>query len=346
MHTFLKIAFLILFLFSRNNSTAQNLGGSFTYNFLKLAASPQANALGGNVVSVFNNDINLVHQNPSLLQPKMHNHLGANINFMYGDSKNMFANYSMYKSKWNTTFQGGIIFMNYGKQNATDASGNSLGSFTANDFTMQVTASRKYLQKWNYGTTLKLIGSQYGQYKSYGIAMDLGLNYIDSAKLFQVGVVFKNIGAQLKSYVNTNKEALPFELQLGIAKRLEKAPLQFIFTVTNAHQLDIRYADTTFEKEINGTVKKGKFTVDKLFRHFILAAQIYPSKTTEITIAYNYLRRKELTLFNIGNGFTGLSFGGGLLFNTYQIRYARAYFQNNKAFNQLGLSINFMATHQ
>jgi hypothetical protein len=46
-------------------------------------------------------------------------------------------------------------------------------------------------------------------------------------------------------------------------------------------------------------------------------------------------------LYNIGNGLTGFSFGGGVLFKTLQVRYARAYYQNAKAYNQLGLNVNF-----
>lgn len=324
---------------------AQNLGGSATYNYLKLAASPQASALGGATVAILNNDVNLVHQNPALLNPSMHHQLGANINFMYGGIKNMFANYTKHYSKIGTTFNGAINFVSYGNNQQTDASGNVLGNFAANDYTAQITASRKYLEKWHYGATFKLIGSNYGQFKSYGVAFDVGLNYSDTTKLFKAGMVFKNIGTQLKAYNTGNKEPLPFEMQFGIAKKLEKAPVQFILTITNAHQFDIRYADTLFENEINGSVKKGKFTADKLFRHVILATQIYPTKNTEFTIAYNYLRRKELGVFNIANGFTGFSFGGGLILNTYQIRYARAYYQNTRAYNQIGVTIDFSKMH-
>jgi hypothetical protein len=106
------------------------------------------------------------------------------------------------------------------------------------------------------------------------------------------------------------------------------------------HQYNIRYADTLFENEIYGTVKKEKFTIDKLFRHITIATQIYPTKNTELTIAYNYLRRKELGLFNIGSGVTGFSFGAGVLFNAYQVRFAKAFYQNTKAYNQIGLQVN------
>ena len=49
---------------------------------------------------------------------------------------------------------------------------------------MQLSASRTYLQKWKYGATIKFISSNYGRYRSNGLAIDIGLLYTDSANLF------------------------------------------------------------------------------------------------------------------------------------------------------------------
>jgi hypothetical protein len=341
----MKLYFLLLVFFFSNKNLAQNLGGSATYSFLKLANSPQIAALGGTTVGLINNDVNLVLQNPAMLKPLMHNQLAVNFNFIYGGVKQLQTNYTKYKGKINTTFNAAVNYINYGKTTQTDATGNVLGNIIANDYNVQLTASRKYLEKWNYGTTIKFIGSNYGQFSSYGVALDAGINFSDTTNQIKAGLVFKNIGTQLKVYNTGSKEPLPLEMQLGISKKLNNAPIQFIFTITNAHQLDIRYADTAFENEINGSVQKGKFTIDKLFRHFIIGAQLYPTNNTELTIAYNFLRRKELALLNATNGFTGFSFGVGILLKAYQLRYARAYYQNSRAYHQVGLTIDFKALH-
>jgi hypothetical protein len=326
-------------------SNSQNLGGLSTYNFLKLAPAPQLSALGGTVVSIFNNDASLSYSNPALLQTNQDKNLYANINFMYGGIKQMYVNYTKHTPKRNINWNASINFINYGKVAQTDASGNTLGNFSPNDFNAQLSFSKRYLKKWQYGATAKLVGSNYAPYQSYAVVIDFGVTYTDSSQLLKAGAVFKNIGFQIKKYANGSSEALPFDFQLGVSKKLERAPLQFIFTATNMYQFDIRYADTIFENELNGTVKKGKFTLDKLFRHFILATQIYPSKNMELTISYNYLRRRELGLFNIGSGITGFSFGVGFLFNAYQFRFAKAFYQNTKAYNQIGLGINFNKLH-
>jgi hypothetical protein len=321
----------------------QNLGGSATYNFVKLAPAPLISALGGSVIAVFNDDANLCLANPALLNEKQTRLLGVNASNLYDGIKHLSAQYSSKLEAVHATGNIAVNFINYGKTPQTDASGNMIGQMNPTDYYAQFSISKKYLQKWQYGAAFKYIGSNYGTYHSSAVAMDLGLAFTDSGNGLRAGLVFKNIGFQVKKY--SNGEALPFDFQMGFCKKLERAPVQFIFTATNLHQFDIRYADTVFENEINGVVKKGKFTIDKLFRHLIFGAQIYPSEKLEFTIAYNYLRRKELTLYNAGNGVTGLSFGAGILFKAYQFRFAKAFYQNTRAYNQIGLVIDFNRLH-
>jgi hypothetical protein len=100
---------------------------------------------------------------------------------------------------------------------------------------VQVMASRQYHERFQYGVTMKYVNSSYAQYKSSGLAFDIGLSYYDTANLLQVSVAVKNMGTQLKTYDGSNrKEELPFDIQAGITKRLEKAPLQFSLNSTSS----------------------------------------------------------------------------------------------------------------
>lgn len=335
-----KLTVILLLCVVQANGFAQTLGGRSVYNFMKLPPSPQISALGGINNSLLNNDVHLAYQNPALMNSDMQHTLGADVNVMYGGIKNMFLVYGAKKPKLGTRFYAAVNFIGYGKTDRTDASGNTLGTFSPSDFLVQLGATRSYGERWQYGGALKLIASNYGEFRSLGMAADMGVTYTDSAGLFRAALVFKNMGVQLKPYNGTARDDLPFDLQLGISKKLARAPIQFSLTLHRLHQFDIRYADTAFEAEVSGSVKKKNFTADKLVRHLVLAAQVYPAKQLELTLAYNFLRRKELLLYNIGNGLTGFSFGGGVLFRTIQVRFARAYYQNTRAYNQLGLNIN------
>jgi hypothetical protein len=240
-----------------------------------------------------------------------------------------------------TTFSAGINYFNYGSIAETDMAGNVSGAMRPADYVVQVSAARQYGERWHYGVTAKFIHSAYGIYRSSGVAMDLGIAYADSAHLWQASLVAKNMGAQLKTYTGSGGGDLPFDLQLGISKRLAHAPLQFSLTFFQLHRFDTRYNDTLFNNEMGQgqDSKEKKYIFDKFFRHVLLAVQLYIGDKIEVTAGYNYLRRKELNITNAGNGLNGFSMGVGVLFKKIQIRYARSYYQNNSSYNQFGLTL-------
>jgi hypothetical protein len=319
---------------------AQTIGGSSVYNFLKLPNSPQLTALGGINISNISNDIGLSFNNPALLRASMHTQLTTVFNSMYAGIKNYHAMIGFTSESLQTNFSLGTQYLDYGSIPQTDASGNTFGTFRPTDYVLQASASRQYLDKWYYGASIKFIHSSYGIYRSDGIAMDAGVAYYDSASLFQASLLMKNMGIQLKKYQGTTGDDLPFDLQLGITKRLKNAPIQFSLTGQHLYQFDIRYNDTSFNND-NGFSETSKtgIVLDKIFRHLVLATQFYIGDKIEITAAYNHLRRAELDIYNTTNGLNGFSLGVGALFKKLQIRYSRAYYQNNTAYNQFGLNM-------
>jgi len=292
-----RITILLLLLSFKAGS--QTLGGNSVFNFLKLPNTPQLTALGGVNVSQKSNDIGLAFNNPALLKPLMHTQMNAVFNSFYADTKVYHLSMGFRNHKLNTNFLWGLNYFNYGNSNETDAAGNILGKFRPVDYVLQFSASRSYLTKWNYGATLKFINSNYGQFQSNGLAMDAGVLFTDSAKLFTASVLVKNLGLQLKKYEGTDPDDMPFDLQIGFTKRLEKAPMSFSVTAQGVHQFDIVYNDTSFNNE-NGfpNSSRKKFTLDKLLNHLVLATTVYLGDRVEVIAGYNFLRRKEL---NIGN---------------------------------------------
>ncbi|MBK6935487.1 MAG: hypothetical protein IPH18_00280 [Chitinophagaceae bacterium] len=148
------------------------------------------------------------------------------------------------------------------------------------------------------------------------------------------------MGFQLKKYEGTLPDDLPFDLQAGITKRLAKSPFSFSITAHHLHRFDINYNDTAFNNE-NGFAndKDQRFSFSKLVNHLVLATTIHIDKRLEVHTGYNFLRRKELNIINAGNGLNGFSMGISVLFPKIQIRYGRAYYQNNSAINQLGINL-------
>jgi hypothetical protein len=316
----------------------QTLGGSSIFNFLRLPNTPQLTALGGINVSVSSNDVGMAFNNPALLKKDMHTQMNLVFNSFYAGTDAYHLSFGYRQEKLKTNFAFGLTYFDYGKVTETDAAGNVFGNLRPTDWVMQLSASRSYLEKWNYGASMKFISSNYGIYHSNGIAADAGVLYTDTANLLSASLLVKNIGFQLKKYAGAGAEELPFDLEAGITKKLKDAPLSFSLTAQRLHQFDIRYNDTVFNAGL-GANKQGKFTFDKIFRHFVIAAQAYPIPQIEFSVGYNHLRRQELNISNTTNGLNGFSLGLGLLVKKLQVRYARTYYQNNTAFNQLGLSL-------
>lgn len=325
-----------LFVFAK----AQTLGGNAVFNFLKLPNTPQLTGLGGINVSNISNDIGMSFNNPSLLRPAMHMQLATVFNSMFAGVKNyhMMLGYSSEKLQTNVAF--GVHYLDYGSIPQTDASGNVLGIFRPGDYVIQLSASKKYLEKWYYGASFKFINSNYGLYRSNGIAMDAGVTYYDSTQLVQLSLMLKNMGTQLKKYHGAGSEEIPFDLVIGVTKRLQKAPVQFSITAHHLHRFNLLYSDSAYNSSNGSNQTEDKFTIDRMVRHFVFATQLFVGDKVEVSAAYNHLRRAELNLNHSTNGLNGFSLGLGVLFNKIQIRYARAYYQNNTAYNHFGLNLH------
>lgn len=339
----LLIALPYLFL-PISNASAQVLGGKNVFSFLDLPVSPHIASLGGYNVSLQSSDIALSSLNPALLRESMHQHLQMNYTSYPGKVQYGHALFGYHIEKYATTFAGSVQYIDYGSITQTDVSGNILGSFKPRDMALQLTASRRYLERWHYGISVQYIQSSYQQYKASGLAFHVGLSYLDTARHWQAGLVVRNMGRQLTTYTKDNQEPLPFDLQVGVSKRLEELPLQFSATIHHVHQFDVRYADPDFQEGTiisDGDTTSGSNTVDKIFRHFVLAAQWDIGRYIELTASYNHLRRQELGLPQ-QRGMSGFSGGIGINTRRLQIRYTRSWYQRSEALNQLGINVPLM----
>jgi hypothetical protein len=330
-------AFLFFLIFFSQLLKAQTLGGSAAYNFLRMQWVPQAGALGGRNVSMFNNDVSLFNENPSLLREDQHGNIAANFTSIAPTVNGLFGGAAYFHEKSATTFGIGITHLLYGNEMQTDASGNILGNFSAYDQMISLAASRSYGERWHYGATLKFIHSKYGPYNSIGIASDIGLSYYDEENMLQAGFVAKNMGVQIKTYAN-QQEDIPFDLLIGLTKQLEKAPIRFSLTAQRLHQFDLLYNDGIFEFDNYGSpVKYGVGA--KLLSHLIAGTDLLLGEKVVVSAGYNFLRRKELQIRNLTNGFTGISYGIRLNLSSIQFQYARTHYQSS--FSQHQVAFNF-----
>lgn len=328
---------LVFCLILTGRSLAQTLGGDAAYSFLNNPPSTQLTALGGVNVTNISKDASLAFNNPALLRDNLNRQFSADFSLFFGGIKQLHAQGVFAHKASGTILSAGVQYVHYGSAIQTDPAGNQIGEFRPTDFAIQVSAGRKYLERWYYGVNLKFIQSNYGVYRSSAIAADFGLNYLDSAKGWQVGFLARNMGLQLSTYAGEGED-MPFDLQLGVTKRFIGSPFQVSVTTHRLNQFNLAYEDTTFNAD-NGFPNGSTGFMTNLFRHFVFAGQAYIGDKLEFTLAYNVLRRAELKVPNATGGLSGISFGVGLMLPKMQFRFARSQYINSTAYHQIGLNV-------
>ncbi len=350
MHTILRSVAIAFLLGSGVSALAQVTGGQRAFEFLRLSPGARTTALGGINVSDPGPNISTALQNPALMRPGLHNQLAVQYNNYHAGINIVNLQHGYHSEKWNTSFFGGVQYLNYGSFDETDIYGNTLGSFRGTDFTLTAGASKQYRDRWRGGVAIKYANSRYGTISAGALLADVGIVYADTERRITIGAVAKNMGFMTRKYnPNTTAEPLPFDLQIGFSKRLARAPLRFHVTAHHLYEWDIRYnnpADVTFNNlsgSADSSADTKSYFADKLARHLLVGADLLIGKRIAVTVAYNHLRRGELALKE-KTALAGFSFGAGVNLDRFQVQYARSYYHLASATNEFGLNIQLNKT--
>lgn len=284
--------------------------GNSAYTFLNLPVSSHANALGGNNISIIEDDVTLIDQNPALLGPEMDLQLA--LNYMKYVADINIAGLTFAKSVGSYGALGfSLQYIDYGKFTQTESDGTVTGSFGAKDIAFNILYGHDFADRLRGGITAKMIYSSYEQYTALALGIDLGLNYYNPDKEFSASLLFKNLGGQLKKYNNT-QEGMPWDIQLGISKTLEHAPFRISVTAWHLNKWDLSYPavqDNANLSEETIADKSGFFS--DLFRHLIFGIDFIPTRNVYVAIGYNYKTKTDMKTF--GRSFlSGFSAGAGI----------------------------------
>lgn len=330
------------FLFVLSQLVMAQKGGESTYSFLGLTNSARVAALGGDVISLMDDDINLVFHNPSLLSPGMHNHLNFNyVNYFAGVNYG-YASYG-YSRENIGNFAAGMHYVDYGSFDGTDELGQSTGTFRASEYALNLVYSRSIIDTFlTAGVNLKPIYSSFEQYNSFGIALDAGITYHNPRTMTTVGLVAKNMGTQITSYTGS-REKLPFEVQVGLTQGLAHAPFRFNVTYQHLERWDLTYdsSDDEAYDSMGEDVEKSGFDVfgDKLMRHLIFGVEFLLGENFHVDLGYNYKRRQEMKV-NARPGMVGFSMGFGFRVSKFHFAYGRSTYHLAGATNHFSLTTN------
>ena len=337
-----KRIILFFVIFSVCSFAFGQIGGSATYDFLNLTNSARVAALGGENISLQDSDLNFVYHNPALLNPSMSENIVINYVNYFADINYGYAAYA-YNFDKAGVFAAGLHYINYGKFIEANETGEITGEFKAFELALNIFHSRRVFDSlFVLGLNLKPIYSKLETYTSFGLAFDVGLSYSNADKLFSVGLVLKNIGHQIKPYIEDNYEPLPFDIQLGVSQGLAHAPFRFSMLLHHLYKWDLTYdlnSNQAFSTAPNTVVEQKTNFFDKALRHTIFSVEFIPTKNFILMIGYNHQKRKEM-LVATKPFLVGFSWGLQIKIKKFKISYSQLIQHLAGVSNHISLNLN------
>lgn len=331
----------IFLLFGIHFSTYSQVGGQSVYQFLNLISSPRQAALGGKTITISDYDVNQPLFNPATINEEMDGRLAVNYGNYFGDVSYGTAAFAYTYDRHVQTLHAGLTYINYGKFDGRDESGQETGEFTGSEAALSL--GYAYNVPWTklfIGANAKFIFSTLESYNSFGVAADLGAIYIDDKNDINYSVVVRNLGTQITTYSGEN-EKLPLEVIAGISQELENVPVRWHLTFENLQKWNVAFANPArSEQTIDGEVIPEKVGfLANTFRHVIFGAEIFPQRVFSIRLSYNFRRAAELKLLE-QRTFAGISAGFGIRFAKFRFDYSYSRYTLSANTSLFGLMIN------
>lgn len=322
--------FVVLLL---NSLSVFSQAGVGVYRFLDLPVSSRLAALGSDNISIRDNDLNFAFLNPALLTSETNGMIGLNYSKYLSDIKFGSAVFGHNFGEKNYAAIG-IQYVDLGTFDGRDNVDVHTGIFTAKDMALNIIYARPLNKHFSVGGTFKPIFSTYERYSSFGMALDGGVSYADSAGLYSAGLVFRNLGVQLKSYRTDedgqHREPLPLDIQLGGSLKFAHAPFRVSATLNNLNRWNLTYQSTNLtEKKVSA--------VDMAFRHLIVGFEFVPSKNFYLAAAYNHRRHQEMSIQGF-RSMSGFSFGGGIKLYKFHVGFGTTQIQQGVSTYQFSVS--------
>ncbi len=322
-------------------------GGRQIFSWLNSPVSPRLAALGGENMSIYDQDVNLAYHNPATLNSAALGTLAINYQFYYAGLKQGYVDYAFKPKKQSALLMHtGLKFMNYGEFQHADEFGQINGTFAAAEYIFTAGGSIPINTRWSFGANMKFILSNLESYQATGLGLDLGVHYRFKDSLSWFGLGVRNLGGQLSTYYRGGPtDPLPVRLAATFSTRLRYVPLRLFITAYQLEQWTLRYDDDAepqtdiFGIPIPEPSATSKF-VDNFFRHLIFGIEIPLGKPERLTLrlGYNHFRKKELEV-EAYRSFAGFSGGVGLNFGRLRLDYGFGTYHLAGSTHHLGLRV-------
>jgi hypothetical protein len=325
-----KLSFLLFLIFFIQIAFAQT-GGNYPYKFMEYMLSARQAGLGGALIAVHDNDPSLIMYNPSTIAPRFSTSLSVNAADYFTHAGYGSAMYSHTFNKVGS-FAAEIRYANYGKFIQTDEMGYEQGTFSCNDAGLTLGWGRQLDSCFSIGANLKMMYSGYETYSSFAMAVDVAGSYYNEKNNIMLALLVKNIGSELKPYIEGNYRMTPFDIQIAFSQRLKFIPVRYHISLHSLHKWKMGYVgpdDPTLEVDaMSGEPKypsKFKQGVNNFFRHINFGLEIIPVKYLSLFVSYNHNQNREMRIMQ-KKSVAGFAYGFQIDIKSIQFGFARSHY--------------------
>ncbi|MEW5795870.1 MAG: PorV/PorQ family protein [Candidatus Zixiibacteriota bacterium] len=266
--------------------------GTSAFSFLKINVGGRAVAMGGAFTGLADDEAALYY-NPAGLASLEQKRFIAEYHNYFTDLQSGFAGY-IHPLSEEEVIGVQFSYLNYGEFIQTDRAGNIEGTFGGGDLMVAGSFAVRRGYRFALGATAKFIYEKIQDYAATGLALDLGLRYTSDRSRYAGGLLIQNLGTQLSSLGEGEKDGLPTLVRIGGA----------------AHPKGLNAVLTSdlivpFDNDIEVAVGAEYYRFDPLF----------------LRIGWNSFGSNFRTGYS-ENGLAGLSLGVGLGYHSMQFSYA------------------------
>ncbi len=317
----MRYLLLMSFLFFGLQSSFSQIGRPQVFDFLNLSPSARTTALGGTLVATAATDSSSVPTaaawlvNPAVNQSADAQQLSLSYQPYYADVDFTTLSYSQSageQGNWGL----GMQYLSYGEIDSYDLTGQSIGIFSAQEYTLVFNRSHQS-GPFRVGLNAKYTASNIAGFGAAALLFDLGGMFIHPNQDLSVGLSINHLGLLLNDYTSFTRSRLPSDLKLGLAFRPRYMPFRFYL----AGYYFLNQRDAYFSTDNN----EMPGYVNKVLRHLSLGGEFILSRNFYVLVGYNHLKGNTLQLEQI-NGGAGISFGLSLRLRFIQLDFSRAFY--------------------
>lgn len=295
--------------------------GAGAFSLAATDATPRGAALAGAVSAGGRPDAGAWLYNPALLSPDLSGRFTAQVSNL---PSSVAGGGFGYARSFAGLGEAAVVvrFLGWGEMDRTSTDGAPAGTFTARELALTVTAARRLRPNLRAGASLHALRSTIDAYGASAASLDAGLAWSAVERGLSAGVSVHHAGLVLSS-LGATRDELPFDVRLGVAKRLRHMPLLL--------------SATAYGFFSDAPLPDGGPAGDA-FSHLLLGAEFQFSDAFQVRLGYDH-RLHEALKIKSRLDFAGVGVGIGMRVRGIRVDWSRSSWSSLGSVHRFALSV-------